>query len=244
MNMINIGICDKNTFEAHALMKLVLQVIPDADVQIFESSEALLQTIERGPNPYRALFLKVDQGMNGIETARIIRQRDRFVPLIILSNSEKYYKEAFGVFAWQYLLTPVTLKEMKRALEPLVQLWGCILDEKVLYYRYRSQVYTLPHNSILYISSNLHTINFQLKDGSCAHCRGKLDNFEDQLQNSNFLRCHQSFFVNMEAVTSMRKDCFMVGNEMVPISRPYKREAQERYFQFLRGEEEEKKALC
>ncbi len=234
MNIITIAVCDRNEHEAGTLQKHLEQLIPGADVRIFDKSEALLRTIQKERNPYKLIFLRMESmGMNGIETAREIRKSDIYVPLIILCGSEKYYKEAFEVFAWQYLLTPVNIKELERAISPLKYLWGS-LEERMLYYRYRSRIYTLPHNKVQYISSNLHTVNFHLNDGTVIHCRGKLVEFEEQLEGSSFLRCHQSFFVNMDAVTSMKLDSFSVKGAIVPISRSRIREVQEKYSEYLK----------
>lgn len=234
MSIITIAVCDRNATEADTLRSYLKQLIPESDVRLFDRTELLLENIYDGQNPYNAIFLRMEAlGMNGIEAARAIRKEDLYVPLIILCGSEKYYKEAFEVFAWQYLLTPVDRKDVERTVYPLKRLWGN-MEERVLHYRYRSQIYTLPHSRILYISSNLHTVNFHLEDGTCVHCRGKLATFEEQLKNSSFIRCHQSFFVNMDAVTSMKIDTFVVKGEIVPISRSYIKEVQERYSLYLK----------
>ncbi len=233
MNIINIAVCDRNTSEANTLKGYLEQLIPGADVRLYEKTETLLTMVRKGHNPYKAIFLRMEPlGMNGIEAAREIRRTDMYVPLIVMCGSERYYKEAFEVFAWQYLLTPVDMEDLKRAMDPLIQLWGG-MEERVLYYRYRSQIYTIPHSRIQYISSNLHTVNFHLDDGSVVHCRGKLSSFEDQLKDSNFVRCHQSFYVNMDAVTSMKIDTFAVKGGIVPISRSYIKDVQARFSEYL-----------
>lgn len=233
MSIISIAVCDRNAAEADVLRKYLSDLIPNSDVCLFGSTDCLLESMFDGHNPYKAIFLRMEpSGMDGIEAARVIRKNDLYVPLIILCGVEKYYKEAFEVFAWQYLLTPVGLKDVERAINPLKCLWKNT-KERVLYYRFRSQICTLPHSRILYISSDLHTVNFHLEDGSCAHCRGKLADFEEQLKESTFVRCHQSFFVNMEAVTSIEKDTFAVKGELVPISRSYIRDVQTKYSLYL-----------
>lgn len=240
MNLITAAICDRNSRDITQLRSYLEQLIPGVDIRVFGKTEDLLRTIEKTRNPYDVIFLRMEPcGMNGIEAAREIRKSHLHVPLILLSSSEKFYKEAFQVYAWQYLLLPLDYKALEHALYPLKCLWGD-MEEKVLHYRYRSQLYTIPHSRILYISSNLHTVNFHLSDGTSVHCRGKLAAFEDQLRDSRFLRCHQSFFVNMDAITSMKSDNFVVRGNIVPISRSYSREVQSRYADYLNGRGEKK----
>ena len=72
-----------------------------------------------------------------------------------------------------------------------------------------------------------------MTDGSTLQCRGKLKDFEKQLENSTFLRCHQSFIVNMERVTGAKTDSFRIGENVIPISRSYNKTAHERYGEYL-----------
>ena len=85
----------------------------------------------------------------------------------------------------------------------------------------------------MYISSSLHTVNFHLTNGKEFHCRGKLADFEHQLKNSHIIRCHQSFFVNMESIIGMKSNSIIMENMVIPISRTYMKEVQERYLQYL-----------
>ena len=64
------------------------------------------------------------------------------------------------------------------------------------------------------------------------------DNFEKQLENSTFLRCHQSFIINMERITGAKNDSFRIGDHVIPISRSYNRVAHEKYDEYLRFQQE------
>ena len=48
--------------------------------------------------------------------------------------------------------------------------------------------------------------------------RGKLSDVEKQLDR-RFLRCHQSYIVNMDEVWELRADFRMVSGDVVPIRR-------------------------
>lgn len=141
------------------------------------------------------------------------------------------------VFAFQYLLKPVDVEKLKKILEFLyinVRKYSeFIRKERVICFKYRSQLYTIKHNEVQYISSSLHTVTFYLDDGSEIHCRGKLSDFDEQLRDSMFLRCHQSFFVNISKVIGMKTDGFIMKDFTVPISRTYMKEAQKQYRKYL-----------
>ena len=46
----------------------------------------------------------------------------------------------------------------------------------------------------------------------------KLDSFEEKLSDSRFLRCHQSYLVNMQYVAGIvDSDFIMIDDQMIPI---------------------------
>ena len=68
---------------------------------------------------------------------------------------------------------------------------------------------------------------------------GKVEEiFEKQLENSTFLRCHQSFIINMERITGAKNGSFRIGDHVIPISRSYNRVAHEKYDEYLRFQQE------
>lgn len=233
MDQLRIAVCDDVWEDASALETMIYEILPGTDIWICTSGETLLKKIEAKGNPFDAIFLDIGMaGKDGIETAREIRKLDETVPIIFVSNSDGYYREAFDVFAYQYLLKPVD-KRM------LAQIAGRLKGtrqkgEPALHFRYRAQIYTLRHSRIRYISSSLHTVIFHLSDGRDVQCRGKLSDFADQLEGSSFVRTHQSFFVNMDAVTSMKTDSILIDETMIPISRSFAKEVQERYAEYLK----------
>lgn len=237
MTITTLAICDDALEDSHLLKDYLKKVLPEAEVKLFRGGEQLINELEKKGNIYNAIFLAIHMpGCNGIETAKTVRSYDLFVPIIFMSHSEEYYREAFDVYAFNYILKPIELKALEHILYPLKCKWG-EKDERVLHFRYRSQVYTIRHNQITYISSSLHTVNFHMVDGRVIHCRGKLTDFAEQLENSTFLRCHQSFYVNMEEISAMKNDSFMLKESIIPISRSYSREAHAAYTRYLKERE-------
>lgn len=235
MKEITIAVCDDVLEDADTLKQLIHETLPAAEIRTYASGEALLKIVEERGNPFHAIFLDIHMsGLNGIETTEKIRKWDKTVPVIFVSCSDHYYREAFDVYAYQYILKPIDKDALNHVLKRLMELWY-EEDEPTLHFRYRAQTYTLRHSQIRYISSNLHTVSFHLTDGRSIHCRGKLNDFTEQLEGSNFVRCHQSFFVNMDAVTGMKADSFLLDELIIPISRSFSGKVQEQYSGYLQS---------
>lgn len=233
MKHMTIAICDDRAADARLLDVYLKKCYADAEVCVFHESDSLMGRLMKDRNYFDLIFLEICmKNENGIEIAKKIRVHNPVVPIIFVSECEAYYREAFDVFAAQYLLKPLSFERLADALKPLAHLWE-EREEKILTFRYRSQILTLRHSQVCYISSSLHTVNFHMSDGRIDHCRGKLDEFGKQLENSTFLRCHQSFFVNLDYVVGMKNNIFILADAEIPISRSHLKNAQEAFLKHL-----------
>lgn len=235
---ISIAICDGNSWDAGLLEDYIRRSFPDAEITKLTKGQQLIKRMSENPNQFHLIFLEIEfSDDNGIRVAQEIRKFNKTVGLVFVAENENYYRQAFDVFALQYLLKPIDYPKLKRVLDFLdtnvQRYYESVIEERVVCFRYRSQFYTIKHSDIQYISSSLHTVNFYMEDGSVIHCRGKLSDFENQLKDSTFLRCHQSFFVNLSKTMGMKADGFIMKDITVPISRTYLKESQRQYREYL-----------
>ena len=207
MAVMTIAICDEIRKDAQKLYRQLSTLAPDAELLLYRTRESLLKGLAEGHKICDLIFLGLDgdQGRS-LETVRTMRLKGHYIPVVLVAENEKFYKEAFEVFAYNYLVKPVESGE---------------------------QVYTLQHDHLAYISSSLHSVTFHLTDGKKISCRARLGDFSGQLSDSSFLRCHQSFCINMEKVTSLKKNSFVVGQTEIPISRTYLKTARKKYKDYL-----------
>ena len=146
-----------------------------------------------------------------------------------MKNSIKKHLKCLPITIWS---KPVESGELEHVLVHILEV--CRREGgRALYFRYRTHVYTLQHDHLAYISSSLHSVTFHLTDGKKISCRARLGDFSGQLSDSSFLRCHQSFCINMEKVTSLKKNSFVVGQTEIPISRTYLKTARKKYKDYL-----------
>lgn len=233
MTLMAIAIYDDVEEDGHALKGMLAEILPQADIRVYRDYAQIIDELEKRKNPYNLVFLGVNEPeAKGLEAAQKIRELDILLPIIFVASSNKFYREAFYHYAFNYLPKPIKRDALEHVIYPLRYRLG-ERDEKTVRFRYRSQVYFILHKRILYISSSLHTVNFHLVDGRILRCRGKLNDFESQLENSSFLRCHQSFFVNMDKIDAMKNDSFRIGENVIPVSRSYSRIARQIYKKHL-----------
>lgn len=222
MAVMTIAICDEIRKDAQKLYRQLSTLVPDAELLLYRTRESLLKGLAEGHKICDLIFLGLDgdQGRS-LETVRTMRLKGHYIPVVLVAENEKFYKEAFEVFAYNYLVKPVESGELEHVLVHILEV--CRREGgRALYFRYRTRVYTLQHDHLAYISSSLK-----------ISCRARLRDFSGQLSDSSFLRCHQSFCINMEKVTSLKKNSFVVGQTEIPISRTYLKTARKKYKDYL-----------
>ena len=106
-------------------------------------------------------------------------------------------------------------------------------NEQKLVYSWRGKSGTILYSKIRYIGSRGHTLYICCTDGSTQESTGKLNDLEHQICGEIFMRCHQSFIVNMYHVESLSGTDLMLGGEKIPISRRYYDKVKGRYREIL-----------
>ena len=97
MALITIAVCDEIRKDAQKLYRQLSTLLPDAEILIYRSRQSLLDGLTEGHKICNVVFMGLD-GENGksLETVRAIRLRGNYIPVIMVAENEKFYKEEMG----------------------------------------------------------------------------------------------------------------------------------------------------
>ena len=103
---LKIAICDDETFFLENIKELTKHYFNSkgmmVKIQCYQDTEAFLQS---DVNSYHIIFLDMILGeKNGIEVARIIRQKNKTVPMIFISAYAEFALQGYSVRAFNYIL--------------------------------------------------------------------------------------------------------------------------------------------
>lgn len=227
---MRIAICDDCMKDA-ALLK---RFLGGHEASVYFDGESLLADMEDKSIKFDLYLLDIfmDNSMDGIELAKRLRETQEDAAICFVSTSNDFYREAYDLYAVQYLLKPVQEAEVKKLLGKVAKSIAVNREQK-LSVSSRGQTAGIPYTKILYISSREHTITICCTDGSVQECKGKLNELALKVCGDTFVRCHQSFIVNMNHVDNLSGMDLVVAGEQIPVSRRYYAEVKRRYQEML-----------
>lgn len=233
---MRIAVCDDCIKDALSVKKY----LDGQDVSIYSSGESLLEDVEEKNKRYNLYLLDIfmEESMSGIELAERLRKIQEDAMICFISTSDDFYREAYDLYAVQYLIKPVREENVRRLIDKIKK----YLDrenrlsggrEKKLIYSWWGKNGAIPYGKIRYISSKGHTLTIYCTDGQTQESKGKLNDLEKQVCGETLMRCHQSFIVNMRYVEGLTGMNLSVLGEQIPVSRRYYAEIKKRYQELL-----------
>ena len=227
---MQIAVCDDCMEDVLPLKKF----LEGHEVSVYSDADSLLADIDNKRIQYDLYLLDIymEESMNGLELARRLRKVQEEALICFISTSDDFYREAYDLYAVQYLIKPVKEESLKNLLRKVQK----ILDregEKKLIYSWWGKNGLIPYGKIRYISSRGHTLYIYCTDGKIQESTGKLNDLEHQVCDDILIRCHQSFIVNMYHVEGLSGTNLIVAGEQIPVSRRYYDKVKKRYREIL-----------
>lgn len=213
--MIKIAICDDEVTTLHQT-KECLKKYSMEGMQIFEfqSGEALIASAET----FEMILLDIDmEGMNGIETAKRIRERDKTVKIIYLTNYADYITFAFAVHAFAYLLKPVKTEELFLQLDEALEYMQLPQQEQIEWVTEEGIVRLKP-TEIHYMEYLDRKVFLHTTQGVYT-LHKKITQLAEELKNLGFQMPHKSFVVNLYAVKRIvHYELYLTDGSVIPLS--------------------------
>ena len=168
---------------------------------------------------YDILFLDVEiKHLDGMETARRVRELDKDVIIVFITNMAQYAIGGYAVGALDYVLKPVPYfafsQQLRKAEEQLRRRARHYLALPV-----EGGMRRLDSSLIYYLESEGHRVHFYTEEGDFV-AAGTLKAFEEKLAERPFARCNSGYLVNLAQVKSVQQGMVQVGPYELQVSRP------------------------
>lgn len=217
--MLSIAVCDDEVLDCCKIAGMIKEVLEKLDVSFiirqFYSGKELLQAA----GEFDIIFLDIMMGgMDGMDTARLLRNKAYENMLIFISSSRGYVFEAYDVEAFQYLVKPVEQGKLRSILQRAVMKFQKDSQEFILV-QSKGQTRKLFLKNIYYFEIRGRVISAHGTDGVFQYY-GQIGDLEEHLQDKGFFRCHKSFLVNLSCISRYgHQELFLDNEEKIPIAK-------------------------
>ncbi len=183
---------------------------------------------------YDILLMDIDMPyVNGMEAAGRIRTLDKTVIIVFVTNMPQFAIKGYSVQALDYILKPVSFYSITTVMNKAVNLITRDEDSTIAV-RNADGVYRLHLSRILYIEVNGHKCVYHTTERD-VEVYSPIKAIEEALPSNVFVRCSNAYIVNMNHVDFVDKDGIHVGDAVLTLSRPKRKEFIEKLGEFCGG---------
>lgn len=232
---VKIGICDDEKLQVkvngHYIKEIAKRNSYDCELVGFTSIDQLFAYLMH--NDLDILLLDIDMGgKSGIQAAvKLFHSRPDIV-IIFVTGHREFACEAFDIDALGYILKPVDIQKLERALQKGIRHLSALHEdpsEAFLIITQENEKKKVYHHDILYIDRmqakseiTTRTETYSIYE-SITSLAGKL--------TDHFIRINQSEIVNLLEISDIKGNTILMKNGVEKvISRSYKKEVLKAYF--------------
>lgn len=237
--LYRIVICDDDSDFRETLQRRVSARLKDRGIDfsivLFSSGEELLREFEQMEQLPHLVFLDIMMGeINGIDTARQIREKDGQISIVFITSSDQYVFLGYEVQALQYLMKPIQDDQLSEILEFDLRRR---FEKKYLTFRIKLTTYHIAHDEILYLESERKATKLFVKNRSEVYrIPMRISELENALLKATFCRCHRGFIVNLSQVTELNAKFLLLDHSIeIPIGKLYAASTRHSFLQYIQA---------
>ncbi len=205
------------------LRKYETETAEQIHISVFTDGDEI---VEHYSARYDIILMDIEMRfMNGMDAARKIREVDRSVIIIFITNMAQYAIQGYEVDALDYVLKPISYFAFSQKLQRAV---GRMKKREEHYINIVSKngVNKVAVSEIGWIESEGHRLIYHVKDRAYESTLNSMKKVENELKECNFFRCNKGYLVNLAHVKAIQDGWAILTNGKVMISRAKKTEFQ------------------
>jgi len=233
-NTLNIAIVEDDAPSAELLKEFAERYGKEKNIQItvnvFNNALSFLE----GYKPvYDLVFMDILlPDINGFEAAKRLRENDKTVLLIFVTNLQQFAVKGYEVDALDFIVKPVFyhgfVVKMDRAVNLISQ-----NETKEIVIKRSVGYKKIALKSVYYIEVMGHKLTFHTAEGELDGS-GSLAELENKLKGDAFVRCNNCYLVNLRYISSVEQyNVIMSNGDVLKISQPKKKSFMSAFAEWL-----------
>lgn len=177
------------------------------------------EILENYTASYDLILLDIQmKRLDGMETARRLRELDENVYLIFVTNLANYAIKGYSVNALDFVLKPVNYLMLKTLLVRVEKKLNVLASSYITLPTEKGMA-RVDVREITYVETSNHLSVVHTDRGDYT-LRESMKNIEEMLKNQPFFRCNNCYLVNLSRVEGVEKNEVSVAGINLAISRP------------------------
>ena len=214
---MRIAVCEDNEIHRDIMEHLLNRYSSERSIPFefvpYEYGINFLYDMEEGAY-FDIVFLDIYmEDTMGNEIAHQLRAMGYQGEIVFLTASPDFAIESYDVDASGYLLKPLDYEKLKMVMDRITR----NIAPSTYQIRQRTTVTKVVYHEILYIESSNSKCILHTESGGAYTIYKTLNTIEKELGDRRFLRCHQSFLVNMDHIKQIEKQFLLSNGDVVPI---------------------------
>ena len=236
--MFRVSICEDDKYQMYINKLLINKWGEKNDITIiisefFSAEEFIIKN--ESILTYDCIIIDVRlKVMNGIELARVIREKNKDISIIFVSGLEEYISCGYDFEAIHYLIKPINEEKFFLCLDKAWSRKSLYKEDKnIISVKRFGDIISLKFTDILYCESHQHYIEINTKDNKVT-IKKKISDLEKELDENLFIRTHRSYIVNISYTKEIKKNSILLKNDIeIPVSKMKKNKVKELYFKYF-----------
>ncbi|MCR4675019.1 MAG: LytTR family DNA-binding domain-containing protein [Lachnospiraceae bacterium] len=207
----------------------------DIKVDMFSSGEELLSRYEEESTyPFDIFLFDIEMdGLNGLETAKKVREKNQTSVILFITNMAQYAVNGYEVEAIDYVLKPVGYIDFSVKLEKALRKADVKKPHHVILHT-KDGITNIVTSKLMYVEVLSHDLIYHTKEKD-YRLRGRMKDAQEELSSHGFVRIHKSYLVNVGFISTFRLTEIILEDIKLPVGRAYKETAMEAYMKYLRN---------
>ncbi|AVQ16382.1 LytR/AlgR family response regulator transcription factor [Fusobacterium gonidiaformans] len=212
-------------FPAREELKYFISKFPGTELtQEFGDSLDAFDYLQEHAKEVDVLFLDINMPeLNGLNLGKIIRKLNPAMKIIFVTAYREYAVDAFEIQAFDYLLKPYSEDRIEKLLSRLSVEKKQISNKVSISVGEKIMVFN-TEDIIVVEADKKESRVYTTKE--CYLTKMKISDWEEQLPENQFYRCHRSYLVNLSKVREIEpwfNNSFMIHMESCPVKIPVSR---------------------
>lgn len=214
---MKVAICDDNTVELSNTKQQLEKAYKSLElcIRTFGDGNELIKCIEK--EKFDLIILDIEMPtIDGLSVAKKLRALGQTTAICFLTSHLEYALKGYEVNAIRYLMKPVKAEQLAEIVQYLI---AKDASTKKVMLKEDEDVAFVAVEDILYLEARNQDIRIVTADKEYMR-RYNMHDYEEELREWFFVRCHRSYLVNLAHVAGIsEKEVVMDNEERIPVSR-------------------------